>query len=203
MPPFAAIIEGMIGSICVFCGSSDGARPAYTRAAEAMGREIARRGLALVYGGGNVGTMGALARAALGEGGRVTGVIPKKLHALVDHVELTELVIAEDMHERKARMAEGADAFVALPGGIGTFEELFEVWAWRQIGYHRKPVGILEVEGFYQPLLDFLAHVRDEGFLKSVHYEDLVVETEPGALLDRLALKGAPAETKRPERRES
>lgn len=166
----------------------------------AMGREIAQRGLRLVYGGGNVGIMGALARAALAAGGEVLGVIPRKLNELVDHVELTRLIVTEDMHGRKAAMAEASDAFVALPGGIGTFEELFEVWAWRQIGYHEKPVGLLEVEGFYAPLLGFLSRVRDEGFLKARHLEDLVVAEEPGILLDRLAAAKAPA-PKHPERK--
>jgi uncharacterized protein (TIGR00730 family) len=191
----------MIRSVCVFCGSSAGARPAYAEAAVAMGRAIARRGLRLVYGGGNVGTMGALARAALDAGGEVTGVIPRKLYELVDHVELTELVVAEGMHERKARMAEAADAFIALPGGIGTFEELFEAWAWRQIGYHQKPVGILEVEGFYAPLLGFLGKVSAEGFLKASHLQDLIVEVDPARLLDRLAEARPPLEPKLAEHR--
>jgi uncharacterized protein (TIGR00730 family) len=191
----------MITSVCVFCGSSNGARPEYAEAAEAMGSAIAGRGLRLVYGGGNIGTMGVLARAALEKGGEVTGVIPRKLYELVDHVELTELVIARDMHERKARMAEAADAFIAMPGGIGTLEELFEVWAWRQIGYHAKPVGLLEVAGFYGPLLDFLGKVSREGFLKPVHLEDLIVENEPDRLLDRLMEDRPALEPKLPERR--
>lgn len=182
----------MISSVCVFCGSSLGARPAYLAAAEAMGKEIAQRGLRLVYGGGNVGTMGAMARAALAAGGEVVGVIPEKLNALVDHVELSRLIVTRDMHERKAAMAEASDAFVALPGGIGTLEELFEVWAWRQIGYHQKPVGLLEVEGFYAPLLAFLSRVSEEGFLEPRHLEDLVVAEAPGLLLDALALARPP-----------
>ncbi|HRY72656.1 MAG TPA: TIGR00730 family Rossman fold protein [Spirochaetia bacterium] len=188
-------------SVCVFCGSSAGAGPAYVEAAEAMGRELAVLGVRLVYGGGNVGTMGALARAALEAGGKVTGVIPRRLHEAVESVELTELIVAEDMHERKARMAEESDAFIALPGGIGTFEELFEVWAWRQIGFHEKPVGLLDVGGFYRPLLAFLGGVVREGFLGKDSLEDLVVDEEPGRLLDRLAAKGPPARTKLPERR--
>ena len=191
----------MMRSVCVFCGSSAGAGPAYVEAAEAMGRELAVLGVRLVYGGGNVGTMGALARAALEAGGKVTGVIPRRLHEAVESVELTELVVAEDMHERKARMAEESDAFIALPGGIGTFEELFEVWAWRQIGFHEKPVGLLDVGGFYRPLLAFLGGVVREGFLGKDSLEDLVVDEEPGRLLDRLAAKGPPARTKLPERR--
>lgn len=190
----------MIRSICVFCGSSPGARPAYEAAAEAMGREIARRGLRLVYGGGNVGTMGVLARAALAGGAEVVGVIPEKLNALVDHVELSRLIVTGTMHERKAAMAEASDAFIALPGGIGTFEELFEVWAWRQIGYHQKPVGILEVEGFYAPLLAFLGQVSAEGFLKPHHLEDLVVAEDPALLLDGLSTAKLPP-PKHPERK--
>ena len=191
----------MMRSVCVFCGSSAGKGPAYVEAAEAMGRELAFLGVRLVYGGGNVGTMGALARAALEAGGKVTGVIPRRLHEAVESVELTELIVAEDMHERKARMAEESDAFIALPGGIGTFEELFEVWAWRQIGFHEKPVGLLDVGGFYRPLLAFLGGVVREGFLGKDSLEDLVVDEEPGRLLDRLAAKGPPARTKLPERR--
>jgi uncharacterized protein (TIGR00730 family) len=192
----------MITSICVFCGSSEGKGPGYVGAAEALGREIARRGLKLVYGGGNVGTMGALACATLDAGGKVLGVIPRKLYEIVDHVELTELVVAEGMHERKARMMEAADAFIALPGGIGTFEELFEVWTWRQIGFHAKPLALLNVEGFYDPLLAFLAKVAEEGFLKPVHLSDLIVGVDPGLILDRLDAAGPPSETKKPERHE-
>jgi len=190
-----------IGSVCVFCGSSHGLRPEYDEAARALGREIARRGLRLVYGGGNIGTMGELARAALEAGAEVVGVIPRKLYELVDHVELTELYVAADMHERKARMAEESDAFVALPGGIGTFEEFFEAWTWRQIGFHAKPVGILDVAGFYRPLLEFLARVSAEGFLRGPALADLVVEEDPGTLLDLLAEKGPPSELKLAERR--
>ncbi len=191
----------MINSICVFCGSSAGSKPEYITAAEAMGRELARRGLTLVYGGGNVGTMGALARATLAAGGKVTGVIPQKLYEKVDHVELTELIVSSGMHERKARMAEASDAFIALPGGIGTFEELFEAWAWRQIGFHSKPVGLLEVAGFYAPLLGFLAHVAEEGFLRVSHLKDLVVDEDPCRLIDRLISAPPPLEPKLPERK--
>ena len=191
----------MLRSICVYCGSSLGEKPEYAEAARACGREIGRRGLRLVYGGGNIGTMGELARAALGAGAEVLGVIPRRLYELVDHVELTELVVAEDMHERKARMAEESDAFIALPGGIGTFEELFEAWTWRQIGFHAKPVGLLDVAGFYRPLLGFLSKVSEAGFLKPAALADLLVEEDPGALLDALAAKGPPVELKLKERR--
>ncbi|MBL8965596.1 MAG: TIGR00730 family Rossman fold protein [Spirochaetaceae bacterium] len=191
----------MIGSVCVFCGSNKGTGPGYLAAAEAMGAEIARRGMKLVYGGGNVGTMGALARAALAGGGEVLGVIPRRLHEITENLELTELVVAEGMHERKARMAAESDAFVALPGGIGTLEEFFEVWAWRQIGYHAKPVGILDVAGFYRPLLGFLAGVEAEGFLRRGEIDELVVEADPARLIERLEAKKPPRSTKAPERR--
>ncbi len=176
-----------------------GERPEYAAAAESVGRMLARRDIALVYGGGNIGIMGVLARAALAAGGRVTGIIPQKLYEAVSHVELTELIVVKDMHERKARMAAASDAFIALPGGIGTFEELFEVMAWRHIGYHAKPVGLLEVAGFYAPLLGFLRRVADEGFIKEAHLADLVVDDDPDRLLDRLAAHGPIAETKTAE----
>jgi uncharacterized protein (TIGR00730 family) len=189
-----------IRSVCVFCGSSNGKRPEYAAAADALGAAIARRGQRLVYGGGDVGSMGILARAALAAGGKVSGVIPRKLYELVDHVELTELVVAADMHERKAKMYERSDAFIALPGGIGTLDELFEAWTWRGIGYHDKPIGLLDVAGYYRPLLGFLRSMVDEGFLSSEQLEDLVVETEAPALLDKLAAKEPLKVLKRPER---
>jgi uncharacterized protein (TIGR00730 family) len=189
-----------IRAVCVFCGSSRGRGEAYAAAAEALGAEIARRGQRLIYGGGDVGTMGLLARAALAAGGEVTGVIPRKLYELVDQVELTELVVAADMHERKARMYDSADAFVALPGGIGTLDELFEAWTWRGIGYHDKPVGILDVAGYYAPLVAFLASVVEEGFLAREQFEDLVVDIDAASLLDRLAAREALHVLKRPER---
>jgi uncharacterized protein (TIGR00730 family) len=189
-----------LSSICVFCGSNNGKRPEYTETAAELGRELARRDLRLVYGGGDVGTMGSLARAVLGAGGAVTGIIPKRLYELVDHVELTELVVAADMHERKAKMYECSDAFLAMPGGIGTLDELFESWTWRQIGYHAKPVGILNIAGYYDPLLGFLGKMADEGFLARAQLDDLVVGDEVPALLDALAAKGPLQSLKRPER---
>jgi len=194
-------VRGRIGSVCVFCGSSLGARPEYAASAAAMGRELGRRGLALVYGGGNIGTMGVLARSALDAGVSVTGVIPRRLYELVDHVELSTLIVAEDMHERKARMAAVADAFIAMPGGIGTLDELFEAWTWRQLGYHDKPVGLLDTAGYYDGLLGFLRHVADEGFLKASMLGDLIVDVDPARLLDRLETAPPIAEPKLPERR--
>jgi uncharacterized protein (TIGR00730 family) len=187
-------------SVCVFCGSSKGSRPEYSGAAADLGTELARRGIRLVYGGGDVGTMGVLARAALAAGGSVTGIIPRKLYELVDHVELTELVVAADMHERKAAMYDASDAFVALPGGIGTLDELFEAWTWRGIGYHDKPVGILDVAGYYLPLLGFLRTMVAEGFLLAQQLEDLIVASDASALLDALAAHGPLTALKRPER---
>jgi len=191
---------GSIRSICVFCGSSNGRRAEYADAAEAMGAEIARRGIKLVYGGGDVGMMGVLARAVLADGGAVKGIIPRRLYEIVDHVELTELVVAADMHERKAKMYESSDAFVAMPGGIGTLDELFEAWTWRQIGYHDKPVGLLDVAGFYAPLVGFIRTMSAEGFLAPYMIDDLVVREDSGALLDALEAKGPLEHLKKPER---
>jgi uncharacterized protein (TIGR00730 family) len=153
-------------SICVYCGSRKGASPAYVESARAVGRWIGRHGGQLVYGGGNAGLMGEVADATLAAGGRVVGIIPR---ALVDREfakrDCTELHVVETMHQRKQMMAERADAFLALPGGIGTFEELFEVWTWRQLGYHDKPIGLLDVEGYYQPLQAFLHASVAGGFM--------------------------------------
>ena len=179
----------MFKSICVFCGSSLGNSPSFVQAAAEFGRLLARRGLNLVYGGGDVGTMGAPARSAMEAGAHVTGIIPKRLNALVEHLGLSELVVVEDMHERKALMQERSDAFAALPGGIGTMEELFEVWTWRYIGYHAKPVGILNVGGFYDGLLGFLESISESGFVDPRILADLCVEASPEALLDSLEKK--------------
>lgn len=173
--------------ICVFCGSSMGAKPAYAEAAEALGRLLAERGLGLVYGGGNVGLMGVLANAALAAGGEVIGVIPEALLKMeVGHVDLTTLHVVGSMHERKALMAELADGFIALPGGIGTLEELFEVWTWGQLGLHPKPLGFLDVAGYYDHLHAFLDHSMAEGFLKERHRAMVAVESNPTTLLARL-----------------
>lgn len=174
--------------ICVFCGSSPGARPAYADAARALGREIVTRGMSLVYGGGQVGLMGVVADAVLDAGGEVTGVIPQALAAReIAHHGLTDLRIVDSMHTRKATMAALADAFVALPGGFGTYEEFFEVVTWTQLGVHRKPCGLLNVDGFYDPLIALLDHAVTERFIRPQHRATILVETDPAALLSSLA----------------
>lgn len=175
-------------SICVYCGSRSGDDPAFAAAARSVGRAIGERGWRLVYGGGRVGLMGEVANAAHAAGAKVIGVIP---HALVareqGHAGLDELIVVDTMHERKRLMAEHSDAFIALPGGIGTFEELFEAWTWLQLGYHAKPVGVLNAAGFYDGLLSFLDHCVAHGFIARAQRELLRMEVESGALLDRLA----------------
>jgi uncharacterized protein (TIGR00730 family) len=174
--------------VCVFCGSSPGGRPAYVEAARELGRILVERSIGLVYGGASVGVMGALADAALAAGGEVIGVIPRALWGKeVAHTGLSDLRVVETMHQRKALMADLADGFVALPGGLGTLEELFEVWTWAQLGMHRKPVALLDVEGFYEPLAAFLDHAVAEEFVPPAHRAMLAVEREPALLLDRLA----------------
>ena len=175
-------------SICVYCGSRSGELPAYTAAAHAIGTEIGRRGWQLVYGGGRAGLMGVVADAALAAGATAVGVIPESLMGKeLGHRGLTELHVVETMHQRKMMMAERSDAFLALPGGIGTFEELFEVWSWRQLGYHDKPLGLLNVAGYYDGLLGFLMHSREQGFMTTAQTDLLHVADDPLALLQRLA----------------
>ena len=175
-----------IRRICVYCGSNTGTRPAYTAAAARLGLALGERGLGLVYGGGNVGLMGVLADAALAAGADVIGVIPEALEAKeLAHPRLTELRVVASMHERKALMAELADGFIALPGGLGTLDELFETWTWAQLGFHGKPCGLLDVEGYFQPLIAFLDHAVAEGFVRSEHRRMAFVETDPLVLLDR------------------
>ncbi|MCY1397379.1 LOG family protein YvdD [compost metagenome] len=174
-------------SICVFCGASPGADPIYHDAAVALGRHLAERGLRLVYGGGAVGLMGVVADAALAAGGEVIGIIPQSLErAEIGHKGLTRLEVVDGMHARKARMAELSDAFIALPGGLGTLEELFEVWTWGQLGYHAKPLGVLEVNGFYDPLLTFLDHLVTERFVRPQHREMLQRGSTPAELIDAM-----------------
>ncbi|MCB4771517.1 TIGR00730 family Rossman fold protein [Ancylobacter sp. Lp-2] len=179
--------------ICVFLGSNAGHRPDYTEAAVALGTSLAREGIGLVYGGASVGLMGVLADAALAAGGEVTGVIPRGiLEREVAHKGLADLRIVGSMHERKALMAELADAFVALPGGIGTLEELFEVWTWAQLGSHEKPCALLNVAGYFDRLLGFVDHVVGEGFMREAHRDMLLVADNPKALLARLQGYRAP-----------
>lgn len=184
-------------AVAVFCGSRLGARRAFREAAAGFGRVLARRGLTLVYGGGNVGLMGVVADAALAEGGEVVGVIPAFLmEREVGHAGLSRLVRVESMHERKATMAGLSDAFVALPGGLGTLEEIFEVWTWNLLGLHAKPCGLLEVDGYFSPLVDFLDRTVEAEFVSREHRELLAVESDPGILLDRLAAAPPPPPAK-------
>ncbi|MBA3264453.1 MAG: TIGR00730 family Rossman fold protein [Thermoleophilaceae bacterium] len=173
--------------LCVFCGSSPGADPAYAEATAELGRLLVDDGIGVVYGGGAVGLMGVLADSVLGAGGEAIGVIPQ---ALVDreigHRGLSELRVVGSMHERKALMAELSDAFIALPGGLGTLEELFEVYTWAQLGLHRKPCGLLDVESYYAGIVDFLEHAVRERFVREEHRAMLMVEREPRRLIDRL-----------------
>jgi len=173
--------------VCVFCGSKTGNRPAYAEAARNLATAIVRRGLGLVYGAGHIGLMGVLADAALQAGGEVIGVIPQ---ALVDkelaHSGLTEMQIVDSMHERKARMADLSDAFVALPGAYGTADEFFEILTWAQLGLHAKPIGLLNVVGFFDPLLAWLDRAVDEGFLRERHRELILKSNDADSLLDML-----------------
>lgn len=174
-------------SICVFCGSSRGARPDYIASSEQLAQSMARQNLALVYGGAHVGIMGAIANELLKLGGKVYGVIPEALVDMeVAHQGLTELYIVKDMHERKAKMAALADGFISLPGGLGTLEEMFEVLTWAQLGFHDKPCGLLNVSGFYDDLLRFLDNANEEGFMRREHRELLIAETDTDELLARL-----------------
>lgn len=174
-------------SLCVYCGSRPGVDPRFTQAAQAVGHWIGRHSGRLVYGGGRSGLMGLVADATLAAGGTVLGVIPE---ALVDrelaHTGCTELQVVATMHERKRLMAEAADAFLALPGGIGTFEELFEVWTWRQLGYHDRPVGLLDTAGYYQPLLAFLDSALKAGFMNADQMDMLQVSEHPDLMLPEL-----------------
>ena len=183
-----------IGAVCVFCGSQPGARPAYLQAARELGTQLARRDCSVVYGGGHVGMMGALADGALAAGGRVIGVIPEHLmRPEVAHQRLTELLVVDSMHTRKRIMASRSDAFVVLPGGYGTFEEMFEMVTWRQLELHAKPVGLVNVEGYFDHLLAFLQHAAGQQFIRPQHRGLLTVEASVPALLERLARQAAAA----------
>jgi len=185
-------------SICVFCGSRPGVRPAYRAAAELLGKTLAERGLELVYGGGNVGLMGVVADACLAAGGKVVGVIPRALMEWeVGHEGLSRLEVVDSMHTRKTRMAELADGFIALPGGLGTFEELFEILTWAQLGFHNKPTALLNVEAYYQPLIQLMDRGVGEGFMKAENRGLLLVEDNVVALLRAMAAYHPPAVGKR------
>jgi len=174
-------------AVAVYCGANAGAAPQYAEAARAMGRALVARGLGLVFGGGHVGLMGTIADEVLRLGGQVSGVIPQQLvDRELAHPGLTQLFVVKDMHERKALMAQLADGFVALPGGMGTLEELFEMLTWSQLGIHAKPVGVLNVDGFYDQLVGFVQHAHQEGFIKPQHANLMMVDSDPEALLARL-----------------
>ena len=175
-------------SVCVFCGSNYGDNPVYQEMAAVLGRKLAMAGLKLVYGGGKVGLMGVLADAALAAGGKVVGVIPQAIVDMeVAHLGLTELIVVQSMHERKARMADASDAFIALPGGYGTFEEFCEVLTWSQLGFHDKPCGVLNVGGFYDPLLALFDRAVQDRFVRPEHRDLVLADTDVDALLERLA----------------
>jgi uncharacterized protein (TIGR00730 family) len=183
-----------IRSLCVYCGSNPGADPAYGEATAELARLLAARGISIVYGGGHVGLMGRLADEALAAGGEVVGVMPQHLiDREIGHRGLSDLRVVGSMHERKALMAELADAFIALPGGVGTLEELVEVYTWGQLGLHRKPLGLLDVAGYYAALVAFLDAAVEAAFLRPEHRAMLAVEREPGALLERLLTAAPPA----------
>jgi len=174
-------------SVCVYCGSSPGRQAVYAEGARALGQALLAQGLGLVYGGASIGLMGVVADTVLAGGGRVVGVIPQALaRKEVAHAGLTELIVTASMHERKTRMAELSDGFIAMPGGIGTFEELFEIWTWAQLGIHQKPVGLLNVAGYFDALLSFLDHATQEQFLKADQRQLLLADRDGPALLTRM-----------------
>lgn len=177
----------MLRALCVFCGASPGKEPAHVAVAREVGSMLARRGVRLVYGGGSGGLMGAVADAVLAGGGAVTGIIPHKLAGKeIAHQGLTELVAVETMHERKAQMANRSDAFLVLPGGLGTLEELFEVWSWAQLGFHQKPIGVLDTHGYFRALRDLMEHTTESGFMRRPDLELVTFDDDPERLLASL-----------------
>lgn len=176
-----------VKTLAVYCGASAGVSPVYAEAAAELARVLVSHNIGLVYGGGNVGLMGVIADEVLRQGGEATGVIPRALlEREVGHTGLTRMFVVKDMHERKAMMADLADGFIAMPGGMGTLEELFEMLTWSQLGIHAKPVGVLNVNGFYDGLIKFMAHLQGEGFVRAQHAQLMLVEADPGALIRRL-----------------
>jgi uncharacterized protein (TIGR00730 family) len=189
--------------VCVYCGSSPGRDPVYGKAVADLALALVRRGIGIVYGGGAVGLMGVLADTALAAGGEVIGIIPRSLEEReVGHRSLTELRVVESMHERKALMADLSDAFIAAPGGIGTLEELVEVYTWSQLGIHAKPVALLDVAAYWHPLVTWLDHAVQARFLRAEHRETLLVDDDPSRLLDRLEAWEPPAVEKWLDRQE-
>lgn len=183
--------------VCVYCGSSPGSQPDYAEAAKNLARALVERNIEVVYGGACVGIMGVLADTILAEGGHVIGIIPQTLvDKEIAHPGLSELRVVKSMHERKTLMAELSDGFIALPGGLGTLEELFEVLTWIQLGLHQKPCGLLNIRDYYRSLIDFLDHAVAEGFIKDVYRAMLLVEEQPERLLERFGRYKAPAVTK-------
>jgi len=193
-----------VRTICVFCGSNIGRNDSYTEASRALVRAMTRHGLDLVYGGGNIGLMGVIAEAALAAGMHVTGVAPQRLlEREVVHRGLSALHVVGSMHERKAKMADLSDAFIALPGGYGTLDELFEALTWTQLGYHRKPAGLLNVAGYFDRLAEYLDHALAERLLTREHRDMLIVETDPDVLIERLEHAPLPQATKWIDRSET
>jgi uncharacterized protein (TIGR00730 family) len=185
--PATKVDIDLMKRVCVFCGSSDTIADGYLRSARAVGRLLAGRGIGVVYGGGSTGLMGALADGALAAGGQVIGVLPHMFDTpALAHHQLTDLELVNGMHERKSRMAELSDGFIALPGGLGTFEELFEMLTWAQIGLHRHPVGLLNVRGYFDPLLALIEHAARQGFIYAEHQRLLVCEPDPARLIDAM-----------------
>lgn len=175
-----------ISSICVFCGSSSGESEIYAEKTIELGRYLASENIRLIYGGGSAGLMGKLANAVMQSGGKVTGIIPELIKNKIKSPNLTQTIVTADMHERKKIMYDKSDAFIALPGGIGTLEELSEVFTWQQLGYHTKAVSIYNINGFFNDLVSFLTHSVAEGFLKQIHLDRLIVEEQPEQLLNRI-----------------
>src|ERR671921_2022994 len=185
--------DGQMKKICVFCGTNPGARPEYGAAARELGRILAEQGIELVYGGASVGIMGELADSVHEHGGHVTGIIPQQLmEKEAAHTGIPNLIVVASMHQRKSQMADMSDGFIALPGGIGTLEGFFEILTWAQLGIHAKPSGILNVEGYFDGLTGFLDHAVQEGFLTDAHRRAIIVEREPGTLLERMQAYAPP-----------